>query len=102
MQMKVKHGLSRFRIHIENGAIAFLRHAELFGELPRDFKHVCDKRGVIRRHIVQCRDVLSWADQNMDRCLGMDVVKRNNAIIFIYHPGGHFTIRNFAKKTGIH
>ena len=34
-------------------------------------------------------------DQNVDRCLGVDVAKRNTAIIFVNDISGYFTADDF-------
>lgn len=46
--MEVEHGLTRIRIHVENGTVTLLRYTELFGNLPGYLKHVRYKCAVIR------------------------------------------------------
>jgi hypothetical protein len=95
--------LARIRIHVENGTVTLLRYAELFGNLPGHLKHVRRyKCSVIRSNTVQRQDVFSRADQNMEGCLRIDVMKCNDAIILVRHLCRQFTIRNSAKETGFH
>jgi hypothetical protein len=46
--------------------------------------------------------VLTGNNQDMDRCLRIDVFKSNNLLVLIHDPGRTFPIDYLAKEAGIH
>ena len=100
--MEVKHRLACFGVHVKDGAVAFLRDPHLFGDPACHLKDVRNERRVVCRHVIQRRDVFAGYDQNVDGRLGVDVMKRDDAIIFVHHLRRQFVIRNSTKETRFH
>ena len=100
--MEVKHRLACFGVYVEDGAVAFLRDSHLFGDTACHCKDVRKERRVVCRHVIQRGDVFAGYDQNMDGRLGVDVMKRDDAIIFVHHLRRQFVIRNSTKETRFH
>src|SRR5262250_146006 len=98
----MKDSLACLGIYIEYRAVSLLRDTKLLGELACHVKHMCQKCSVVRRDIVQARNVFPGADQDMNGGLRIDVVKRKHPIILVSSLRWQFMLPYSAKKTGLH
>lgn len=97
--MDMEHLLSGITVAVRHHAIARLRHTEglrypLDGQPHRnnDFFH----------RIIPCRNMLSRDNQNMYRCLWMNIPKSHNNLILVDNISGNLSLGNLAKDTIIH
>ena len=80
--MQMRHRLPALFSAINDETIA-LRQTELLRQLDRDQVQVSDKLSIDLAQVSVCRDHLFGNNQNMDRRLGIDVVKSETKIVFI-------------------
>ena len=102
MKVQVKDRLARVCVHVEDSAVALLRDTGLLCNLSRYSEHVAKEFRIVRGHFIQCRDVFARDDQNMNRRLGIDIVKSHDVVIFMRHLRGQFFPGDSAKKTRVH
>ena len=90
MHMKMRHTLAAVRTAIDDEPKAGVMEAFLFGDRLRDMDEVAQKRfvgGCGGRH---AGDFSFRDDQDMDRGLGMNIVKRQAEVVFISDPDRDF------------
>ena len=92
------HALARVLAAVVDQAEAALHAAEL-GDLRDLFKDVGHHRAVLRRDIVRPADVLLRDHQHVYRRLGVQVLERQDLIVFIHFIGRDLPVRDFTKNT---
>ena len=99
--MDVVDGLARTGVHVEHRAIALLMDIRLHGQCLGNLKNVADKRIILRRQVVQRRDVLSRGNQEMHRRLRPEVSECHHEVVFMYKVRRCVASDNSAKKTSL-
>ena len=82
--MQMKNGLACAAAVVENGAIAGEKVAVL-GQLGGDKLQFTEERLVGVRSIVQSREMLARANQDVRRGLGIDVLEGKDLVIFVHN-----------------
>ena len=97
VQVKVKDGLAGATAAIEHRAIAGEEIA-LFGQFGGNELQFAEEGLICFRSIVQRREMLARANQNVRGRLRGDVLKRKDIVIFINNLGGDFLCADFAEQ----
>src|SRR5512135_502578 len=80
--MKVKDGLSRLRVGVDDDTIAAFADALGLGNFARFEKQMSEQHLVFFAGLVERSDGLFRNDENMGRRLGIDVAKSEAQIVF--------------------
>ena len=96
--MHMPDRLSGVCIAVNNTAVAPVRDALRFGNIPRDQMQAANEFGVVVIQIIERGDVLFGNNQKMNRRLWIDVLESQNIIIFIQCIGFNFSRHHFAKQ----
>jgi hypothetical protein len=98
MHVEMRHSLAAIRTIIDHEPKARFMEALLPGYGLRNMNEVAQKR-----FIGGCGSRHAWDfpfrdDQDMDRSLGMDIVKRKAEVVFINDPGRDFAGDDLRKN----
>jgi hypothetical protein len=83
MEVNMKNALSRASATVDYYAEPFFGNPLIFGQLIGHRKNVADKAFIFLLQVEERCDMLSWHDQEMDRRLRVNVLKRYNGIVLI-------------------
>ena len=98
MEVKVLDSLARIITAIGDHTVA-VGDTCGFGDLRNGFKDFCYDCAVLRVDSVNRGDMCFGDDKNMDRGLGIDVVKSKNAIILVRFFGRDFSCDDLTENT---
>lgn len=98
MKMEMVYLLSSIIAVVGDKAVAGFVQADFGGDL-------LDEGCYLGHQLCGCRletvDMLFRNDENMDRCLGVEIMKRQETIIFRYSVIGYLSLYDLTKKTHI-
>ena len=101
VEVQVRDGFAGVRAVVEDEAVAVFE-AELFGDFC-GFQEQMSEDGVVCRFCFSdARDGLLRYDENMDRCLGFDVVESDDPVVLVNDGGRDFACYNFFKQRFTH
>ena len=89
--MKVVHGLPSVRPRVYDASESTCGQALCCRHLPGDDQQVTEQGPILFFDTLNTGQRFFRYDQNVDWCLGVDVAKRNTAIIFVDDISGNFT-----------
>ena len=92
------HRLAAILAAVIHNAVAFFQ-SQLLGKLGRSSKDVSKQRTVFLCQLVGRGDVFLWNDQNVYRCLRIQIIKGQNLVILIGLFRRDFPGSDFAKNT---
>jgi hypothetical protein len=72
--------------------ITVLRDPLLFGDVPGYYEQVTEDRFIIRGYIIDHGNRLVGNDQNMGRCLGLNIPERGYPVILENNIGWNFPV----------
>ena len=93
----MKNRLASVGVNVDHRSIALLSDTGLVRNLCGNLEHVGQECRIFGTDVVQRRDVLLRADQDVHRRLRMNVVKCVHSIVFVDGPGGQFMFRDLAE-----
>ena len=93
--MKVVHCLTSVRTCVYNASETTCRKAFCSRHMPGDDQQVTQQGLIPFFDTLNTGQRFFRYDQNVDRCLGVDVAKRNTATIFVNDISGYFTAYDF-------
>jgi len=102
MKMEMVNRLPRACVYVEYGSVSLLVNTELLGELLGGLKDVADQRAVFRGDVVERRNMLMWADQQMNRSLWAYVLERENDVVIVNLLRRRFALDDPAKEARRH
>jgi hypothetical protein len=100
--MNVEHRLPCFAIAVEDRAITALGVAILLRERRRTPHHRSDQRIIDDAKVVQCLDVLSWNDQDVQWRLRVDVLEGDQLLVLVDDRPRDLARDDFAEETVSH
>ena len=100
--MNVKDRLAGAPVTIEHQTVTILIDTLVSGDLLCHQHHSAGYFHVLFIEVIDGRDVLSGYDQNMRRCLRIDISEREYVVVLVDFVTGNFTIPDFAKQTISH
>jgi hypothetical protein len=95
--MKMEYGLSSAGADVEDGAVSLLDVAPA-GDLGCGEVAAADEFGVACLGFFQSRKMLPGNDENMRRCLWLDVFEGENVIVFVNFLRGDLAAENAAEQ----
>src|SRR5436190_12847591 len=99
VEMDVKDRLSRVPVRVEYRAVASGGDPALLrnrGGAPHDLS---DERIIVRRQLVQRSDMAPWNDQNVRGRLRIDVVERDDVLVFVHDRRIDLAVDDSAEET---
>ena len=96
--MDVVDGLARARIHVEHGAVALLMDIRLRRQFLGNLEHLADKRVIVRRYIVQRRNVFLGNNQEVHWRLRPKVFDCHHEVILMHKIRRSIASDDSAKK----
>jgi hypothetical protein len=100
--MQVKDRLTSIRPRIGDKSIARLGNALQIRDLHTGQQEMAQQPGCRAFQFIDRSDVTLGDDQRMNRCLGIDVLKRQGHIVFIENLGGNRPLYDATKQTITH
>lgn len=95
--MKMWNGLSAVRTVVDHDPVAF-GEVQLFRGCGGDKEKVAEQGLIGRGRFGEARNVFFRYDQQMHRCLRLNVVKDHTEIVLVLDLGGDFAIDDFLKN----
>ena len=102
MKVKVKNRLTGLGVDIDHRAVAGPGNSRIGGKLARNLEQVSHKGTVIGTNIIKRGDMFLWTDEDMNGRLRIDVVEREDSVVFENHLRWQFTFRNAAEQARFH
>ena len=96
--MEMEYHLSTAFVTVNEDTVTVFGNAQLFGQLLCDKHHMADESFVIGRDIIRRGDVLARHDQLVMRRFGMQIIKRNDAIVLVDQGSRQFALYDFTKN----
>src|ERR1017187_719612 len=101
MQMKMKHGLPSAAPVVEHGAVAVGQMA-ILGKLGGGQLQFAEHGDVVRRGFGQRIQMLPGTQQDMHRCLRLNILKREYFGVFVHQLRRNFPAADFAEQAIVH
>jgi hypothetical protein len=98
----MKDLLSRISRCVENDPITVFPDSQVLGDLPGSEEDVAQEISFFFGDVIQRRDVLFGYDQNVDRCLRIDIIEGDDAIVLKNELSRNTLADNFAKQAIFH
>lgn len=102
MTVQMWNGLAAVAAVVDDEAVAIFFETEFGGNFSGLEQQMTKELVIIRRCFGNARNWLLWDDQNMRRCLSVDVAKRADEIILKHNLGGNFACDDFFKQRLAH
>src|SRR5690349_2590111 len=102
VQVDVEDRLPGVAVGVEHHPEAAGRNAALFGDGGRAPRQLADNRVVLRRQLVERRDVALGDDEHMRRGLRLDVFEGQDAFVLVHDLGWQLAVDDLAEKTVRH
>src|ERR1044071_10191244 len=102
MIMQMKYGLTGVGAAIDDDTEPAVSQPIVARELCRDCVNFADQRPVFGRNVQDCRDVLPWHDEKMQRRLRTDVSKRNHRVVLVNKVSFDLSLDDAAEQTIVH
>jgi hypothetical protein len=102
VNMQVKDRLAGFRVRIDNSSVSGSVNALLSGHAPHNGHHVAEKHLVLLQAVIERNNMFSRDDQQVNRSLGVDIMKGDAVLVFIGYLRRHFMRRHTAENTSGH
>jgi hypothetical protein len=93
--MQVVHCLPSVNSRVDDASKSTFGKAFSSRYFPGDNQQMTQQALVLLPGILNSGQWFFRDDQNVDRCLGIDVAKRHAAIVFVDDIGGYFTFDDF-------
>jgi len=93
VEVDVEDGLAGGFAGVDDHAVAVRREFQVARDLRGAQQHVSDDRVVLIGHLVERRDVFARNDEDVRRRLRVDVVERDDLVVFV-----HFFCRDLARR----
>jgi hypothetical protein len=97
MQMEVEHGLAGIWSRVGHDTVTALGQSLLCCDLGTRDHELSQEIGVLIVTILDCRHMLFWDDQCVDRGLGIDIIEGHRAIVLMDNLGRDGFLNNSAK-----
>lgn len=94
MEVEVRNRLHRVLTAVRNDAVAVFGDAEFASQTTNNGENMPDQRSVFRFDVVERTEFLFRDNENVNRRLRGDVVKRQAEIVFVNDRGRNFFIDN--------
>lgn len=94
MEVEVRNRLHRVLTAVRNDAVAVFGDAEFASQTANNGENMPDQRSVFRFDVVERTEFLFRDNENVNRRLRGDVVKRQAEIVFVNDRGRNFFIDN--------
>lgn len=96
--MEMRDALTRVATVVDHDAIAAFKHAQFRRDLAGREQHRTEQFRMLRTRVCETRDALPGHDENMDRSLGMNVMKGDKLIRLVNDICGDFASGDFFKN----
>lgn len=100
VEMEMWYGLTGIRPRVDDEAIPAKRNPGFTGKVACPQDHTTQGLRVFRLNVICRWNMLAGNDQDMHRGNGMGILKSQQFIILVDHPGGQLTRRDPAKWAG--
>jgi hypothetical protein len=98
VQVDVKHCLPCMTVAVEHGAVAGMIDATILGDACGLPDHRPNYGIVIGGEVIQRRNVTLGNDEDMYRGFRLDVLERQQLVVFVHAFRGNFSSDNLAKQ----
>ena len=98
MQVDVEDALARTAVGVEDRPEADVGNSAVLRDQRRPSDELADEPVVFRPNFIQRGDVTFWHDQNVCRRLWIDIVERDDAIVFVHDAGRNLSLDDFAEQ----
>lgn len=99
MQVNMEDGLAGVGAGVDHRAVAGLVDLLVLGDALGHERELAECDLILRGHIVDGAEVLLGNDENVDRCLGIDVFKGEASVILKHDARGNFFPDELAEQT---
>ena len=99
MKMDVENSLTRLFFGIEDDPVAAVFYSGFVGYGSGFVKDMAEKILPFLGKVVECSDVVFGNDKDVDRRLGIDILKREDLPVFVDHIGRDLFLYDTAKDT---
>ena len=101
MHMQVKDDLPSPPLDIDKETITAFRYGISAGHLFGSREYFCQYGQFVGGEIIDAADMFFRYNQQMNRCVGVDIFKYHEDLVFIQYFGGGLAVDNSTKEAAL-